>query len=81
MTKGESAKLHKIIEQNAYIIKLLENIVDDANLVSQLQRQVAKSRDIIRQLEYEKWFNEKQKQTKTWKNTSTQPNWPTSANT
>ena len=58
MTKKESAKLDKIIEQNAYIIKLLENIVDDATLVSQLQRQVAKSRDIIRQLEYEKWFNE-----------------------
>lgn len=65
MTKGESAKLDKIIEQNAYIIKLLENIVDDANLVSQLQRQVAKSKDIIRQLEYEKWFNEnKNKNTK-----------------
>lgn len=65
MTKGESAKLDKIIEQNAYIIKLLENIVDDATLVSQLQRQVAKSRDTIRQLEYEKWFNEnKNKNTK-----------------
>ena len=65
MTKGESAKLDKIIEQNAYIIKLLENIVDDANLVSQLQKQVAKSSDIIRQLEYEKWFNEnKNKKTK-----------------
>ncbi|MBQ5478074.1 MAG: hypothetical protein IIT64_09795 [Bacteroidaceae bacterium] len=58
MTKVESAKLDKIIEQNAYIIKLLENIIDDATLVSQLQRQVAKNRDIIRQLEYEKWFNE-----------------------
>lgn len=58
MNKNESKKLDKIILQNEYIIKLLESVVDDANLVSQLQESIRKKEKLIRELEYEKWFSE-----------------------
>lgn len=53
-------KLNKIIEQGNYMIELLEHIVDNAELVSQLQDRIKKTQQAIRELEYEKWF-EKQK--------------------
>ena len=61
MNKNESAKLDKIILQNEYIIKLLEQVVDDAYLVSQLQESMRKKEKIIRELEYEKWFENNKK--------------------
>ena len=54
-------KLDKIIEQNNYMIQLLEHVVDNAELVSQLQAKLKKSKDTIRELEYEQWFKEQKK--------------------
>lgn len=61
MNKDESKKLDKIIEQNEYIIKLLEAVVDDAHLVSQLQEALKKNKSLIRELEYEQYFKEHKK--------------------
>lgn len=55
-----SQKLDKIIEQNIYMISLLERIVDNAELVSQLQAKLRKSNKTIRELEYQQWFKEQQ---------------------
>jgi hypothetical protein len=56
MNKSEEKKLDKIIEQNAYIIGLLEAVVDDAHLVSQLQEALKKNKRLLREIEYEQWF-------------------------
>ena len=65
MNKDESKKLDKIISQNEYIIKLLEQVADDAYLVSQLQEAMRKKQKLIRELEYEQWFEQKQSKTQT----------------
>ena len=51
-----SCKLDKIISQNDYIIQLLEQVVDDAQLVTELQSKFNTSQQCIRQLEYENFF-------------------------
>lgn len=51
-----SCKLDKIISQNDYIIQLLEQVVDDAQLVTELQSRFNTSQQCIRQLEYENYF-------------------------
>lgn len=51
-------KLNKIIEQNSYMIQLLETMVDDAILVKELQFRIKKANQTIRELEYEKWFEQ-----------------------
>lgn len=49
-------KLNKIIEQGNYMIALLEHIVDNAELVSQLQTKIRQTNKAMRELEYQQWF-------------------------
>lgn len=53
-----SCKLDKIIQQNGYIITLLESIVDNAQLVTDLQRRLNETNKTLREIEYENWFKE-----------------------
>ena len=56
--KDMDKKLDKIIEQQNYIIALLEAAVDDAHLVKTLQERLNRTRQAMRELEYAKWFEE-----------------------
>ena len=53
-----SFKLDKIIQQNGYIITLLESIVDNAQLVTDLQRRLNETNKTLREIEYDNWFKE-----------------------
>lgn len=54
-------RLDKIIQQNNYIITLLEAAIDDANLVSSLQAKLQSTNSMMRQLEYENYFLKKER--------------------
>ena len=56
MTQNE--KLNKIIQQNSYIIKLLEAVADDAELVTMLRRQICEANRAMREIEYAQWMRE-----------------------
>jgi hypothetical protein len=56
MTDKQEKKLDKIIEQQNYIIALLEEAVDDAHLVKTLQERLNRTRQAMRELEYQQWF-------------------------
>ena len=45
-------KLCKIIEQNNYIIQILEKMVDDKQCLVDLQQRFQKAQNTIRELEY-----------------------------
>lgn len=60
-----ACKLDKIIQQNGYIIALLESVVDNAQLVTDLQRRLASTNKALRELEYENWFKENTENGKT----------------
>ena len=53
-----SEKLDKIIEQNNYIIQMLERIYDDKQGIADLQMKFEKSQKTIRELNNEMWFKE-----------------------
>lgn len=52
-------KLDKIIEQNNYMIGLLETMHDDAMAVQELQRRLNESRRTMRELEVEQYLKSK----------------------
>lgn len=56
-----ACKLDKIIQQNVYIIALLESVVDNAQLVTSLQRRLTATNKALREKEYEDWFKENTK--------------------
>lgn len=51
-------RLDKIIQQNGYIITLLESVVDNAQLVTDLRRRLNATNKALREIEYENWFKE-----------------------
>jgi hypothetical protein len=53
-----SYKLDKIIQQNGYIITLLESVVDNSQLATDLQRRLNATNKALREIEYENWFKE-----------------------
>lgn len=54
----QSCKLDKIIQQNGYIITLLESVVDNSQLATDLQRRLNDTNKTLREIEYENWFKE-----------------------
>lgn len=62
--KSINEKLNKIIQQNNYIIKLLEAVADDAELVTMLRRQLCDTNRAMREIEYEQWMKENLKKHK-----------------
>lgn len=65
MRKDEFAiintKLDKIIQQNTYIINMLETMHDDAQGLADLQQRHKKAIEQIRNMEYEKFFETNKK--------------------
>jgi hypothetical protein len=65
MRKDEFAiintKLDKIIQQNTYIINMLEMMHDDAQELADLQQRHKKTIEQIRNMEYEKFFETNKK--------------------
>jgi hypothetical protein len=61
MVSAIMCSLKKIEQQNNYMIQLLEAMSDDALLVAELQNRIKKTNQTIRELEYEQWFEQKQK--------------------
>lgn len=54
----QACKLDKIIQQNVYIITLLESVVDNAQLATDLQRRLNETNKTLRDIEYDNWFKE-----------------------
>lgn len=65
MRKDEFAiintKLDKIIQQNTYIINMLETMHDDAQGLADLQQRHKEAIEQIRNMEYEKFFETNKK--------------------
>ena len=59
--KSLACKLDKIISQNDYLIQLVENIIDNEQLVTDLQRRLTATTKALREMEYENWFKENKK--------------------
>lgn len=59
-----NTKLDKIIQQNTYIIEMLETMHDDALGLADLQRRHKEAINAIRQMEYKQWFEQHKRENK-----------------